>query len=150
MANDAEYPERGYNTKDVAAQREPTRRRGRRWGLITLATLIVLPAALFALWTWITLSYAYSRGDRVGYAQKISQKGWLCKTWEGELAMSNVPGQMPEKFAFSVRDDAVARQIAQLDGRRVSLQYEQHRGVPTSCFGETEYFVTSVRPVAGP
>jgi len=149
MANDAEYPERGYNTKDVAALREP-RRRGRRWGLIALATLIVLPAALFALWTWITLSYVYSRGDRVGYAQKISQKGWLCKTWEGELAMSNVPGQMPEKFAFSVRDDAVARQIAQLDGQRVALHYEQHRGVPTSCFGETEYFVTSVHRASGP
>jgi hypothetical protein len=149
MANDAEYPERGYNTKDVAALREP-RRPGRRWGLIALATLIVLPAALFALWTWITLSYAYSSGDRVGYAQKISQKGWLCKTWEGELAMSNVPGQIPEKFEFSVRDDAVARQIAQFDGQRVSVHYEQHRGVPTSCFGETEYFVTSVRRVSGP
>jgi len=54
---------------------------------------------------------------------------------------------MPEKFYFSVRDDAVAAQINQAMGRRIVLYYEQHVGVPTRCFGETEYFVKSVKAI---
>ena len=117
----------------------------RRWKLWAFLLLIVLPAAAFALWIFATLKYTYSRGDRVGYNQKFSRKGWICKTWEGELAISNVPGQMPQLFDYTVRDDAVARQIQQLEGQRIALTYEQHNGVPTSCFGETPYFVVSAR-----
>jgi hypothetical protein len=120
--------------------------KGRHWGLILFLILIVLPAAGFALWTRITLNYSYSHGDRAAYVQKISQKGWLCKTWEGELSMANLPGTMPQIFTFSVRDDKVARQLTETIGRRVSIHYEQHRGLPTSCFGETEYFITSLTP----
>lgn len=119
----------------------------KNWKLRLFLLLIVLPLVLFAAYTWATLSFAYSTGQRTGYVQKISQKGWLCKTWEGELAMATVPGVAPQLFEFSVRDDAVARQIEQVSGQRVSLTYQQHKGVPTSCFGETEYFVTGVRPV---
>lgn len=118
----------------------------RRWGLWAVLLLLVLPAAVFALWALVTLNYTYSRGDRVGYNQKFSRKGWICKTWEGELAISNVPGQMPQLFQYSVRDDAVADQIRRLEGQRIAVTYEQHVGVPTSCFGETEYFVVSARP----
>jgi len=114
-----------------------------------LAAVIIAPLALVALWTFAALNYTYSRGDRAGYVQKFSRKGWLCKTWEGELAMVNVPGAMQERWEFSVRDDSVAHVISQSLGQRVSLDYDQHRGVPTSCFGETEYFVTGVR-VLGP
>lgn len=150
MANDnIEYPQRGYDTKDVKALEAEQRPRKRRWALKAFLYLILLPIAVIAAWTWAALSYSYSRGDRVGYAQKLSEKGWICPTWEGELAMSNVPGQVPEKFPFSVRDDAVARQIQALDGRRVVLTYEQHRGVPFSCFGETQYYVTGARPAEG-
>jgi hypothetical protein len=145
-----EYPQRGYDTKDVKAMEQQEQRpKKRRWALKAILYLLLLPIAVLALWTWGALTYAYSRGDRVGYAQKLSKKGWICPTWEGELAMSNVPGQMPEKFEFSVRDDALARQIQSLDGRRVALSYEQHRGVPFSCFGETQYFVNGVRPADG-
>ena len=144
MADDIEYPKRGYNTEDITAQRP---RRRRRWGLIALGLVVALPLALMALWTWITLSYSYSRGERVGYAQKISEKGWVCKTWEGELAISSVPGQLQEKFVFSVRDDSIAAAISRAEGQRVTLSYEQHRFVPFSCFGETEYFATGVRVV---
>ena len=149
MADDIEVPGRGYDTEDVRAQ-EPTppkKSKGRRWGLIALGSLILVPAIVFALWTWATLGYTYSRGERSGYVQKLSQKGWLCKTWEGELAMTNMPGAMPEIFRFSVRDAQVSAEINRTIGNRVSLTYEQHRGVPTSCFGETEYFVTRVREV---
>ncbi len=111
---------------------------------LVLLTAIILG---FALWSWATLTFTYASGDRAGFVQKFSKKGWVCKTWEGELAMVNLPGAMPEIFYFSVRDDSVARQIERLIGRRVSLSYEQHVGVPTSCFGETEYFVSKVREV---
>ncbi|MCE9633204.1 MAG: hypothetical protein K8Q92_03355 [Methylophilales bacterium] len=115
-----------------------------RWGLWLLG-VVVIPAALFATYTWITLSWSYSSGERAGFVQKFSHKGWVCKTWEGEMAMVSMPGTMSEKFYFTVRDDAIATEINKLLGKKVTLTYEQHRGVPTSCFGDTEYFVTAVK-----
>jgi hypothetical protein len=98
-------------------------------------------------WTWLTLHWTYSEGERAGYVQKFSHKGWLCKTWEGELALVTMPGAIPEKFYFSVRDDDVAKRINALAGQRMVLTYQQHKFVPTGCFAETEYFVTDVRPI---
>jgi len=116
--------------------------------ILTLAVIVMLvPAIIFSLWTWATLGYSYSGGERAGFVQKLSKKGWLCKTWEGELAMANLPGTMPEIFHFTVRSDSIASLVNRNVGKRVSLTYEQHRGVPTPCFGETEYFITQVRPV---
>ena len=109
--------------------------------------LIVVPIICAAAWTWVSLNISYSTGERVGYIQKISNKGWACKTWEGELSMVNVPGAAPQIFSFSVRDAAVARNILDAAGKRVAITYDQHRGVPSSCFGETEYFVSAVRVV---
>ena len=119
----------------------------RRLVLRLVVLLLLLPAALIAGYTWVALHYAYSSGERTGYIQKISKKGWLCKTWEGELAMTTVPGTAPQIFPFSVRDDATARSIMEAAGQRVALVYEQHKGVPSSCFGETEYFITGVRRI---
>ena len=119
----------------------------RHLGLRLVLLLLLLPAALLASYTWAALHYTYSSGERTGYIQKISKKGWICKTWEGELAMTTVPGTAPQIFQFSVRDDATARSIAEAAGQRVALTYEQHKGVPSSCFGETEYFVSGVRPI---
>ena len=119
----------------------------RRLYLVFL-TLLVLPPILFSAWAWITLKYVYARGERAGYVQKISQKGWLCKTWEGELAMVNLPGAMPEIFHFTVRDEKAAQDVQRLVGQRVSLTYEQHKGVPSACFGETEYFIIRIAPVS--
>lgn len=118
-----------------------------RPGLKVLLLLLVLVIAGPVAWTWITLSYNYSDGERAGYVQKLSRKGWVCKTWEGELALVNLPGAMPEIFYFSVRDDAVAKRIQEVVGKRVALTYEEHIGVPTNCFGETDYFVVDVRAV---
>jgi hypothetical protein len=117
-----------------------------RWLWLLISTLILL-LALFAAYTWVVLSWSYSSGERAGYVQKFSHKGWLCKTWEGELAMVSLPGTMTEKFYFSVRDDAVADKINKTMGKRVSLLYEQHIGVPTTCFGETQHFVVDARSV---
>ncbi len=113
--------------------------------LFWLVGIIALVIAIFAGYVWVALHWSYSSGERAGYIQKFSQKGWLCKTWEGELAMIPVPGSLPEKFQFSVRDDAVVRKLNASLAKRISVHYEQHKGVPTSCFGETEYYVTDVR-----
>ena len=119
----------------------------RRRLLISCGGLLVLAAVGLVLYVWVAWSYSYSNGERAGYVQKLSRKGWICKTWEGELAMANLPGAMPQVFAFTVRDDQVAASINAAMGRRVALHYEEHRGLPTTCFGETPYFVTEVRIV---
>jgi hypothetical protein len=119
----------------------------RYWKLWLVLFLFVLPAVVLSGYTWMTLHYAYSTGERSGYVQKISKKGWLCKTWEGGLAMTTVPGTAPQIFQFTVRDDATAQRIEQAAGQRVALAYQQHKGVPSSCFGETEYFVIGVRAI---
>jgi len=112
-----------------------------------LLSAIVIIIGGIALWTWATLSYDYSDGERAGYVQKFSRKGWLCKTWEGELALVNLPGAMPEIFHFTVRDNATAKRIQATVGKRVALSYEQHIGVPTSCFGDTQYYITDVHVI---
>jgi hypothetical protein len=119
----------------------------RHWGKLTIASVVLAPVLLLVAWAAISLSYAYSDGRRSGFNQKLSRKGWLCKTWEGELAVSSFPGQAPIIFAYSVRDDSVAREIQKLEGRQVSIDYEEHRGVPSSCFGETSYYAIGVRPL---
>ncbi len=114
----------------------------------TFIGFLVVVVVLFALYTFVALKWSYSAGERAGFMQKLSTKGFVCKTWEGELQLVALPGSTPEKFLFSVRDDAVAARINATMGKRVALTYEQHIGVPTSCFGETEYFVTDVKEVA--
>ncbi len=110
-----------------------------RLGFAVLGVLLA-----FALYIWAVLSWSYSEGERAGFLQKVSYKGWICKTWEGELSLVAIPGAAPEKFLFTVRDEAVAQQLNEVAGKRVTLKYEQHRGLPTSCFGDTDYFVVGV------
>jgi hypothetical protein len=101
----------------------------------------------FCLWTWGALTYTYSSGERAGYIQKFSKRGWIFKTWEGELSMVNLPGAMQEKFSFSVRKPDVVEKIQKSMGSRVVLNYSQHRGIPINIFGETSYFLEDVRQV---
>ena len=136
-------------TGPAAAEGAAPRGKRSKWKLI-LAAVILIPFAGFAMYTWAALSFAYSTGDRAGYLQKFSRKGWLCKTWEGEIAMANLPGAMPPGFSFTVRSDSVANILNGMSGQRVAIYYEQHRGVPTSCFGDTEYFVTGAQRIAQP
>jgi len=116
--------------------------------LTAILAFVVVVSAIFAAYTWAALHWSYSEGERAGFMQKLSKKGWICKSWEGELSLVALPGAAPEKFLFSVRDDEVAAKINQQVGQRVSLTYEQHIGLPTTCFGDTEYFVTAVKLVS--
>jgi hypothetical protein len=112
--------------------------------------IVLIPIGLFALYTWATITWVYSSGERAGYVQKLSHKGWICKTYEGELILVSMPGTQAEKFFFSVRDEAVAKRINQTVGKRVRLIYSEHIGVPTSCFGETRHFVSDVQLLDNP
>ena len=145
----AKEPSRTYTTPGVDTGAPlTTKPKGKgKWKITAVLFLVVLPLAAFALWVTIALSYSYSSGERSGYVQKLSKKGWVCKTQEGELALVNGPNVNPEIFRFTVRDDSVAAQISNLAGKQVKLSYDQHVGLPTSCFGETQYFVRSVEGI---
>lgn len=110
----------------------------------------MLPLLVFAVYLAFVLNWSYSDGERAGYLQKFSRKGWLCKTYEGELAMTTVPGVAPVLWNFTVRDPAVAAQLNALLGKRAVLHYEEHRGIPTTCYGETNHFVTRVQEIEEP
>jgi len=114
-------------------------------GMLRVLIVLVVLVALVAGYFWAAMKWSYATGDRAGWVQKFSRKGWVCKTWEGEMAMVSMPGTMSEKFRFTVPDDTVAAKINAIVGKRVALVYEQHKWIPSSCFGETEYFVTDVR-----
>jgi hypothetical protein len=109
-----------------------------------LILVLLVLVALAAAYLWLALKWSYATGERAGWVQKLSDKGWVCKTWEGELALVSLPGSSAEKFAFTIRDDAVAAQVTKVMGKRVSLHYEQKVGLPTSCFGDTRYYVNGV------
>ena len=113
------------------------------WIVRVASTLVVL-ALLAAGYFWLALNWSYSSGERAGWVQKFSHKGWICKTWEGELALVSLPGSMVEKFYFTVHDDGVADAVKAATGKRVTLHYEEKVGLPTSCFGDTRHFVTKV------
>jgi hypothetical protein len=112
-----------------------------------LLSLVLIGLVGISAYTWLMLTWSYGSGERAGYVQKFSKRGYVCKTWEGELAMVSMPGTMSEKFLFTVRDDAVAQKINSNLGKKVALKYDQHIGLPTTCFGDTEYFVSGVEVI---
>lgn len=133
-------------TPPVPEPEQPAPRRGwSRKSKVILFSIVLMPFVLFTLYTMLVLNWNYSDGWRSGVLQKFSRKGWICKTWEGELAMSTVPGVAPTIWLFSVRDDAVAQRMSDAIGDRVNLHYTEHRGIPSDCFASTNYFVDSVR-----
>jgi hypothetical protein len=97
-----------------------------------------------AAYLLVAFNYSYSDGNRAGYIQKFSHKGWICKTYEGEMAMTTVPGVAPILWVFSVRDEKVASLLMQAMGKRLVLHYKEYRYLPTTCFGETAYFVDHI------
>ncbi|MGA2776285.1 MAG: hypothetical protein ABSF94_01920 [Steroidobacteraceae bacterium] len=113
-------------------------------GVTILLGLLVLAALGLGLWTWLALSWSYSDGERAGVLQKFSRRGWLCKTQEGELALYIVSGIAPQVWNFSVRDEATAAALDKAVGHRVQLHYTEHPGIPSSCFGDTRYFVDRI------
>ena len=132
----------------VTVEREPKKSFKRRhWGKLTLLFLFGLPAGALAIWTAVALNFSYSQGKRDGYVQKMSHKGWLCKTWEGTLYTGIAKSFQSDSFQFTVRDDSIAQLIQSFAGKKVAVDYNQHIGVPISCFGDTQYFVSGVTTI---
>jgi hypothetical protein len=122
----------------------------RQHKLITaLVIVIALPIIAITAWTAFSLNFYYSEGTRAGYLQKISKRGWLCKTWEGEIQLTAIPGSVPQVFSFTTRSDSVAAILTSMAGQAVSVHYREHKGIPTSCFGDTRYYVDGVQKVGG-
>ena len=119
----------------------------RNWGKLTLLIVLGVPAAGLAIWTAVAMTYTYSSGERAGFVQKMSRKGWVCKTWEGTLYTDIARGFRSDSFNFTTRSDSIAHLVDSLSGKRVAVRYEQHVGLPTSCLGDTQYFVTGVRAI---
>jgi len=113
-----------------------------RFGRLLLYVMVGLVVAV-TLWTWFALSWSYSEGNRAGLLQKFSTKGWICKTWEGELALYVVGGVAPQIWHFSTRDEKLAQELSKAVGQNIQLHYGEHRGVPTTCFADTPYFAES-------
>ena len=145
MTQDEQYPERGYNTEDVAALRDTDQPKAsfarRHWGKLMLAAVIGLPAAGLAIWTAIAMTYSYSSGDRTGYIQKFSKKGWLCKTYEGEMWLSCRQVMNAEKFYFSIDDKKLADSLTNLQDECVQITYKEHRR-SLAWRGDSHYIVT--------
>ena len=117
------------------------------WAVKAFFIIILLVALGVGLWTWFSLSWSYSEGERAGTLQKFSKKGWLCKTYEGELAMYVVGGVAPQIWDFSTRSEEVAKQLSAAVGQNVQLHYTEHRGIPSNCFAETPYLVQGLKIV---
>jgi len=132
---------------DSAAAPPPRKRR--RWPVV-LAALILLPLLAVGIYIYFVLSWSYSDGERAGALRKFSRKGWLCKTYEGEMVLEPVNVANPQVWAFTVRDESVVQQLNQAIGQRVQLHYTEHKGVPTTCFGETQFYVDGVRLTEAP
>ena len=146
----ADTPETATNpTGEPAAASSPPPRGflRRHWLGTTLGVLVSVPVFVFTVWAGVALKFSYSDGTRTGFVQKLSRKGWICKTWEGEMAMTAQPGVAPVLFSFTVRLDSVAGEITRLEGKQVTLRYTEHVGVPSTCFGETGHFVSGVSAV---
>ncbi|MEO7998440.1 MAG: hypothetical protein ABI852_13400 [Gemmatimonadaceae bacterium] len=139
-ADDASATDNGPDSAPSAPRQSFKRR---HWGKLLLLTLVMLPVVVFALWSVSTLNWSYSEGVRPGYVQKVSKKGYICKTWEGVL-YTDLKGFRSDSFQFTVRSDSIARLLQSLSGRQVSLDYQQHVGIPSSCFGDSEYFIIGV------
>lgn len=126
---------------------QTTAHKMKSWAIKTLLVLIIVPVLLFSLYTIITLKYVYAKGERAGYLQKFSKKGYVFKTYEGELAMVNLPGAMPEIFYFTVKDEDIAKRVSGELGQRVTLYYNEHRGIIGTWYGDTQYFVKDVKRI---
>ena len=147
MADLSESPQVAEGEDEPANSPTSPRQHGfirRHWMGTTVAVLLCAPTLGFTIWAGIAMRFSYSEGTRTGFVQKLSKKGWICKTWEGEMAMTTQPGVAPVIFSFTVRLDSVADEITRLEGRQVTLWYKEHKGVPSSCFGETSHFVQRV------
>jgi hypothetical protein len=142
--SDTPVPPAGETAPTPPPAPQPRKRWWHHWRAILIG-IVLTPVLLFAVFTFLAVNWSYSDGERAGTLQKFSRKGWICKTWEGELMQPTAPGVAPTVWSFTVRDDETARRVEAGLGARIVLHYKEHKGVPSSCFGDTRYWVDRVR-----
>ena len=107
------------------------------YGFLVFALLIGVSVLVF--------NYTYSEGNRAGVVIKFSKKGFIFKTHEGELNMGGVnnlvnTAQVNQIWEFSVLDKSIADSLMKMEGKRVSLHYQERiKNLPWQ--GDTKYFV---------
>lgn len=120
--------------------------RGIKKGFLVLSTLIVVVAAIFI---YVNYFHTSGNGYRTGILQKFSHEGNLIKTYEGELILKSVAGNLnisgsSEKFYFSVTSNALANQLDTIQGQMVIVHYQQ-KNAPFFLHGDSEYLVDGVK-----
>ncbi|MEQ1552701.1 MAG: hypothetical protein ABL929_00915 [Ferruginibacter sp.] len=130
-------------TKEIPNQIEVKKKSGGCGKYIFMALVLglILGGAIF----WWKYYYTYSDGSRSGMLQKLSHKGNLMKTYEGELVLSSVSSSSgvalaSEKFFFSIANDSIAKMMMNMEGKKVRLHYEQKKGA-LPWRGDSEYIV---------
>ena len=125
----------------------------KKFAFVSLLSIIMV----VSLWIYWKYSFTYSEGYRAGLLQKISYKGNIFKTYEGEMILSSIQSNTnvaiaSEKFFFSVAEKAVALDLEKVQGQSVIVHYVEKNGtLPWK--GESAYFVDSLKintsPAAG-
>jgi len=139
--------EQPINTAPVPVSIEPVRKQTwkdrLRRNFRTFLFIIFFVLAFSVYWFFFN---SYSKGERTGVLIKISHKGNIFKTNEGEMWLSCRQMTNPEKFYFSVKSDSITAQLKNLQDQCVQLSYTQYRAsLPWR--GDTKYIVTSVTNV---
>lgn len=132
---------------DPVVKEQPKKKSGLRKFLWRFSLIAVLVLAFLVYWFYFNV---YSDGERTGLLTKLSHKGNVFKTYEGEVLIGNfqqAPNVMvPEKFYFSVKSEKLADTLMKLQGKIVSLKYHQYRKT-LPWRGESVYIVTDLQRV---
>ncbi|MEI9945526.1 MAG: hypothetical protein WDN26_15075 [Chitinophagaceae bacterium] len=113
----------------------------------TKVFIIILLVAAFAVY-WFYFN-KYGNGERKGTLIKITHKGNVFKTDEGEMWLSCRQTMNPEKFYFSVTNDSIANVLKNLQDECVQVTYAQYRAT-LPWRGDNKYIVTGVTPIQQP
>ncbi|MCX6199749.1 MAG: 6-phosphogluconate dehydrogenase [Bacteroidetes bacterium] len=115
--------------------------------LVGIVFLLLLALVI----TFLVFNFTYSEGSRAGVLMKFSKRGYVFKTYEGELNTGGVgnianTAQVNQVWYFSVKDNGFADTLHLYEGKKVILFYQQKiKHLPWQ--GETDYFVNKVQEV---
>ncbi len=111
----------------------------------TIFRIFLVSILVFAIVLWVC-SWTYSEGTRSGNLIKVSTKGVVFKSFEGELNLGGVrmlEGLEGNIWSFTILNDDVAQGVKEFEGKRVKVYYkERYKTMPWS--GDTNYIVTDI------
>lgn len=116
----------------------------RKIGIYFVIVVVVMTALFF------TIAYyaSYSDGDRTGELIKFSRKGYVFKTWEGEISQG-IAGAQIFKFSVLDNDEEVIETLKKYQGQYIKVTYvERYTTFPW--WGDTNYYITAVKKEQSP